>query len=203
MQGRGRRRRRWVSNERLEFLGDRVLGLAVAERLIRHFPDDPEGALSVRHSALVSEVVLAEMAREIGLGEALRLAPGQVNLDRNAPALLADALEAVIAAVYLDAGWLVAAALVGRLIEPRLEAVTLPPKDPKSALQELLQGHGRPLPVYEVVRVEGPDHRPSFRVRASLKGSEVAESAEAASKRAAERAAAARLIERLLADGLP
>ncbi|HEX6143826.1 MAG TPA: ribonuclease III [Geminicoccaceae bacterium] len=200
VQGRGRSRRRPLSNERLEFLGDRVLGLAVAESLMRRFPDDPEGALSARHSVLVSEVTLARVARGIDLGPALEVAPGQTNLDRDAPALLANALEAVIAAVYLDAGWPAAAAVVGRLLEGQIAAVTLPPKDPKSMLQERLQGEGLPLPRYEVVKVEGPDHAPSFEVRASLQGTEVSASAAAPSKRAAEQAAAARLIERL--DGL-
>lgn len=202
VQGR-RRPRRGQSNERLEFLGDRVLGLAVAERLVRRFPKEPEGALSARHSTLVSEPTLAEVARTIDLGAALELAPGQTNLDPDAPALLADALEAVIAAVYLDAGWSAASELVGRLMEPRLKTVALPPKDPKSALQELLQGHGWPRPVYEVMKVEGPDHAPSFQVRVSLEGSATAASAEASSKRAAEQAAAAHLIARLQAEGLP
>jgi ribonuclease-3 len=203
VQGRGRRRRRHVSNERLEFLGDRVLGLVVAERLVRTFPDEAEGALSARHSALVSEPTLAALAREIDLGQALQVAPGQSNLDPDAPALLADALEAVFAAVYLDGGWEAASEVVGRLIAPRVVSGALPPKDPKSALQEMLQGQGRPLPVYRVLQVEGPDHAPSFRVLAAVEGSDLSASAEASSKRAAERAAAARLIKRLEAEGLP
>ena len=203
VQGHGRRHRLGLSNERLEFLGDRVLGLAVAERLIRRFPDDPEGALSARHSVLVSEVTLAEVARGIDLGTALEIAPGQSNLDRDAPALLADALEAVIAAAYLDAGWEAASSIVGRLLEPRIEHVALPPRDAQSTLQERLQGRGQPLPRYEVLRVEGPDHKPSFEVRASLVGSGVSASARAPSKRAAEQAAAALLIERLDAAARP
>jgi ribonuclease-3 len=196
VRGRGRRPARPASNERLEFLGDRVLGLAVADSLIRRFPSEPEGALTPRLGALVSEPTLAEVARELDLGTVLEVAPGQSNLDRDAPALLADALEAVLAAVYLDAGFAAAANVVERLFAGRIATALAPPKDAKSTLQEWAQGQARPLPVYEVVRIDGPAHAPTFEVRAAL-GDERQATAVAGSKRAAEQAAAALLLEEI------
>jgi ribonuclease-3 len=190
--GPGRRVRR--TNERLEFLGDRVVGLAVAELLIRRYPHDPEGALSPRLSVLVSEPTLADVARKLGLGSWLEVAKGEETAGgRQRPAILADALEALIGAVYLDAGWEVAAALVRRCIEPRLETMALPPRDAKTTLQEWTQSRGLGLPDYRVTGTSGPAHAPTFEVAVSLAGHGCA-TATGGSKRAAEQAAAEQLL---------
>lgn len=195
--GRGRR-----TSERLEFLGDRVVGLAVAELLFRRYPHEPEGALSPRLSLLVSEPVLAEVARELGLGRWLKVARSEEEAGgRERPAILADALEALIGAVYLDGGWEAAAGIARRWLEPRMETMAVPPRDAKSRLQEWTQGRGLGLPHYRVVDVGGPAHAPRFEVEAS-----VAEfppvNATAGSKQAAEQAAAEQLLSALEAgDG--
>jgi ribonuclease III len=196
---RGRRSQR--SNERLEFLGDRVLALAVAESLLRRYPHEPEGALSPRLSLLVSEPVLAEVARELGLGRQLKVARSEEEAGgRERPAILADALEALIGAVYLDGGWEAAAGIVRRWLGPRLETMAVPPRDAKSRLQEWTQGRGLGLPRYRVVEVGGPAHAPRFEVAAS-----VAElppvNAVAGSKQAAEQAAAEQLLAALESAG--
>jgi ribonuclease III len=192
-----RQRRR--TNERLEFLGDRVVGLAVAELLIRRYPDEPEGALSPRLSALVSEPTLAHAARELGLGAWLEVARSEEAAGgRERPAILADALEALIGAVYLDAGWDAAAGLVRRWIEPRLETMALPPRDAKTTLQEWTQSRGLGLPAYRVTATSGPAHAPTFEVAVSLADVGSA-TATGGSKRAAEQAAAEQLLARLRA----
>lgn len=194
--GRLRRRAR-RTNERLEFLGDRVLGLAVAELLIHRYPDDDEGALSPRLSVLVSEPVLAEVARALDLGSALTVARSEEEGGGRAkPAILADALEAVIGAIFLDGGWPAASEVVRRQFEPRLSTMLVPPRDAKSSLQEWTQARGLGLPVYEVLRAEGPPHAPTFEVAVRVPAHEPV-TARAASKRAAEQAAAEALIARL------
>jgi ribonuclease III len=195
--GRGRR-----TSERLEFLGDRVVGLAVAELLFRRYPHEPEGALSPRLSVLVSEPVLAEVARELGLGRWLKVARSEEEAGgRERPAILADALEALIGAVHLDGGWEAAAGIVRRCVEPRLETMAVPPRDAKSRLQEWAQGRGLALPDYRVVEVGGPAHAPRFEVVVSVAGLPPAR-AVGGSKRAAEQAAAEQLLAALeAADG--
>ncbi len=196
----GARRR---SNERLEFLGDRVLGLALARLLIERFPDDPEGALGRRLAHLASREVLAEIARELELGRHLRLSRGEEESGgRDNPTILADALEAVLGAVFLDGGFEPAEALVRRLFAARVEALTAPPRDPKTALQEWAQGHGLPLPRYHLLEREGPPHAPRFRVEVRVQGLPP-ETAEGGSKRAAERAAAEKLLQRITTAETP
>ena len=193
----GRKPRR--ANERLEFLGDRVVGLAVAELLIRRYPDEPEGALSPRLSGLVSQPALAEAARELGLGAWLEVAPSEEEAGgRERPAILADALEALMGAVYLDGGWEAAAAIVRRCVEPRLGIMAGPPRDAKTALQEWTQSRGLGLPEYRVTSTSGPAHAPTFEVAASLADLASA-TATGGSKRAAEQAAAEQLLARLRA----
>jgi ribonuclease-3 len=194
----GRRRAHGASPyERLEFLGDRVVGLAVAEMLWRRFPDEPEGDLSRRFTALVSQEPMAEIARELGLDTALILCAGtEKDNGRSNPSILADACEATIGALFADAGFATARALVETLWTPRIEKAVAPPRDAKTALQEWAQGRGLPLPAYDVVAQEGPSHAPTFRVRVSVKDTG-AEEAEGASKRHAERAAAERLLSRI------
>ena len=197
------KRQRRRTNERLEFLGDRVVGLAVAELLIRRYPDEPEGALSSRLSGLVSERALAEAARELDLGAWLEVARSEEEAGgRERPAILADALEAVLGAVYLDGGWEAAAALVRRRVEPRLETMVGPPRDAKTALQEWTQSRGLGLPEYRVTRTSGPAHAPTFEIAASL-GDLASATATGGSKRAAEQAAAEQLLARLSAGSEP
>lgn len=180
--------------ERLEFLGDRVVGLAVAEMLWRRFPDEPEGDLSRRFTALVSQEPMAEIALELGLDTALILCAGtEKDNGRSNPSILADACEAVIGAVFADGGFAPARSLVERLWSDRLARTVQPPRDAKTALQEWAQGRGLPLPEYTVVSQEGPSHAPVFRIRVTVAEAGSAE-AEGASKRNAERAAAATLL---------
>jgi ribonuclease III len=184
------------TNERLEFLGDRVLGLVIATLLLDRFPRDSEGPLTRRHAALVRRETLAEIAGELDLGAWLDLARSEEAGGRTKPAILADALEALIGALYLDAGLAAAEGFIARHWTERLRTTTAPPRDAKSALQEWAQARGLPLPVYEVVESGGPAHAPAFVVRARLADGPGA-SAAAASKRAAEQAAAALLLASL------
>lgn len=186
-----------ANNERLEFLGDRVLGLCIAALLYGRFPDESEGALAKRHTALVQQAALAAIARDIGLPDAVRLSDAERGAGgARKDAILADALEALIAAVFVDGGFAAAEAVVTRLFTPYLESFGTPPEDPKTQLQEWAQAKGLPLPVYEVTGQTGPDHAPLFRVAVSVEGL-AAEEAEAQNKRAAEKIAAARLLEKI------
>jgi ribonuclease III len=186
--------------ERLEFLGDRVLGLVVADLLWRRFESEPEGPLTQRHAQLVRRETLARIARDLGLDRHLVLSPAERAAGAaNNPAILADACEAVIAAVYLDGGFAAAYTFVARLWAPLIDAMKLPPRDPKTRLQEWAQGRGLPLPEYRLVAASGPDHAPQFTVAVRVAGRPEA-SDTAASKRAAESGAAAALLEQLHDD---
>jgi ribonuclease-3 len=184
-------------NQRLEFLGDRVLGLVMAEALLGADRKASEGQLAPRYNALVRKEACADVAREIGLGEALKLGRSeQMSGGRRKMALLGDAMEAVIAAVYLDAGFEVAQALILRLWGDRIGAVEEDAKDAKTALQEWAQGRGLPPPDYVVIDRAGPDHAPVFTIEARLGSGESAQ-ATAKAKRQAEQAAAKALLARL------
>jgi ribonuclease III len=186
--------------ERLEFLGDRVLGLVIADLLWHRFEHEPEGDLTSRLGDLVRRDTLARVALEIGLDRHLRLSPTEAaaGAARN-PAILADVCEAVIAAVYLDGGYDAAFAFVERFWEPLIAEMTAPPRPPKTALQEWAQGRGLALPAYEVVATSGPAHALHFTVLARV--GDIAEATgTASSKRAAETAAAAALLEQLKLD---
>jgi len=186
-----------ADNQRLEFLGDRVLGLVVAEALMERDRSAAEGDLAPRLNALVRKETLAEVGREAGLGEALRLGRSEMlGGGRRKTAALADAMEAVIAAVYLDAGLDAARALVRRLWGARIAEARGVGPDAKTALQEWAQGRGLAPPVYEVVERAGPAHAPRFTIAARLETGEAA-SAEAGSKRQAEQDAAGALLARL------
>jgi ribonuclease-3 len=188
------------SYERLEFLGDRVLGLIVADLLMVRFPQEPEGALALRHAELVRRETLAEVAAEIGLDDYLRLAKGEEAAgERQNPALLANACEAVIAALYLDGGLAVAWAFVERLWGVRLEADARPPQDAKTALQEWAQGRALGLPKYREVGRQGPAHEPHFTLEVAV-GDRQPARGEGRSKRLAEQAAAARLLAQVRGD---
>jgi len=195
--GHGRAPRCATPYERLEFLGDRVLGLAVADMLFNAFPNEPEGALARRHAALVRREALARVAADIGIGKALALSKGEEEAGGRAnPALLADACEAVIGALYADAGFDVAATFVRTLLRPLMDETAAPPKDAKTTLQEWAQGRGDPLPIYTTLGVEGPPHDPVFLVSVEVAGREAA-TGRGPSKRAAEQAAATRMLDRV------
>ncbi|WP_291299173.1 ribonuclease III [Elioraea sp.] len=186
-----------ASNERLEFVGDRVLGLIVAEWLIARFPEEREGALGRRLGHLVAEPSLAEVAVRIGLGPLLAVAPSDDRAGvRERRAVLADAVEAVIGALYLDGGLDAARGFIHRAFEGTVAAAAgEAPRDPKSALQEWTMARGLGLPEYRVIATTGPAHAPSFRVQVECAG-RVAE-AEAGVKQSAEKAAAAALLAAL------
>jgi ribonuclease-3 len=184
------------SNERLEFVGDRVLGLLVAEWLAERFPREQEGELGRRLAQLVSQPVLAGVAEAIGLGAALSVAPGEARAGvKRRATVLADALEAAIGALYLDGGLDKARAFVRRSWEDAMTAQAAPPKDAKTGLQEWAQARGLPLPSYEIASRAGPPHAPVFAITVSLAGAEGL--GTAGSKRAAEQAAAADLLSKL------
>ena len=185
-------------NQRLEFLGDRVLNLVVAEALFARHPDAAEGALAPRYNALVRKETCAEIAQEIDLGRHLRLDRAESRGGgRRRATILADAMEAVIAAVWLDGGPEAARAVVLRLWGPRIaEQGPAAPQDAKTALHEWAMARGLPPPRYEIVDRRGPDHAPRFTVQART-GDGAAETAEADSKRRAEQAAAAALLARI------
>ena len=184
--------------ERLEFLGDRVLGLVIAEKLYELFPDSREGDLAKRHAALVNRDACREVALEIGLDKHLRLANNEEAGHETHKNLvtLSDAMEAVIGAMYLDGGLEVARAFIHRYWQKPAMHAEAAPDDPKTALQEWAQGHGLPLPSYKVLENSGPAHAPKFVVEVTVKGHTPAQ-AEGASKRAAEKAAAELLLKQV------
>lgn len=183
--------------QRLEFLGDRVLALVVAQMLIERFPDESEGHLARRLNELVRYETCADVAREIGLGSSLILGAGEARSGgEDKPAILGDACEAVIGAIYRDAGFDAARNFVQRLWSQRLENTANPPRDAKTALQEWAQGRGLPTPHYQVIERSGADHAPAFIISVAVAGKGEAEG-RGGSKRAAEREAAEALLARL------
>lgn len=187
--------------QRLEFLGDRVLGLIVAEALLAAYPEEAEGDLAPRFNALVRRETLAEVAAELDLGAYLHLGRSEATGGgRRKKAILADAMEAVIAALWLDGGMTAARDFVLGRWQARIEAPAAAPMDAKTRLQEWAQGRGLALPGYAVAAREGPDHAPRFTVTARLETGETA-SGTASSKKQAEQAAAAALLARLGVPG--
>ncbi len=188
-------------NQRLEFLGDRVLGLIVAEALLAAYPGDPEGALALRFNALVRRETLAEIAAEIGLGEYLRLGRSEATGGgRKKKAILADAMEAVIAALFIDGGMTAAQSFILSRWQERIAAQDEAPMDDKTRLQEWAQGRAMPPPAYTVTGREGPDHAPRFTIEARLESGETT-AGQASSKKQAEQVAAAALLARLGVTG--
>ncbi|MDJ1008899.1 MAG: ribonuclease III [Paracoccaceae bacterium] len=189
-------------NQRLEFLGDRVLGLVIAEALLAADAGAAEGALAPRLNALVRKETCADIAREIDLGAVLRLGRSEtMSGGRRKTALLGDAMEAVIAAVYLDGGYSAAQAMVLRLWGNRIATVEADARDPKTALQEWAQARGEAPPAYVEIAREGPDHAPRFTIEVRLENGRKA-AAAAPSKRAAEQAAARALLSEVGAGNL-
>lgn len=186
-----------ADNQRLEFLGDRVLGLVMAEALLTADTSAAEGQLAPRFNALVRKETCADVARDHGLGDVLKLGRSEmISGGRRKEALLGDAMEAVIAAVYLDAGFDAARELILRLWGPRIGAVEADARDAKTSLQEWAQGRGMAPPSYDEAAREGPDHQPIFTVRVTLADGNT-EEARAGSKRQAEQMAARALLARI------
>lgn len=187
-------------NERLEFLGDGLLNCAVATLLYDKFPQLPEGDLSRLRAALVNQASLSRVASELGLGDRLRLGEGELKSGGfRRPSILADAVEALLAAVYLDAGFEAVRTVVAKMLGDRLERKEDLPvaKDPKTALQEYLQGKRLALPRYAVQRTEGEAHDQTFTVECRVDDLGLAATGRGASRRAAEQAAAEGLLEQV------
>ena len=189
------------NNERLEFLGDGLVNLLVAELLYEVFPRADEGELTRLRARLVSEPALAAVARDLDLGHHLHLGPGELKSGGfRRDSILADALEALIAAIYLDGGWQSCREIVRRLIAPRIaDAAQAQDKDPKTRLQEWLQARGLPLPEYELVGSSGADHAKVFAVNCSIAAFDLHCAGHGSSRRAAEQAAAADALARVAA----
>lgn len=184
-------------NQRLEFLGDRVLGLVMSEALLKADTSATEGQLAPRFNALVRKEACAEVARDIDLGAALKLGRSEMlSGGRRKQALLGDAMEAVIAAVYEDAGFETAKALILRLWGDRVTRVESDARDAKTSLQEWAQARGLQPPKYDLIARSGPDHAPVFTIAARLETGESAD-ATAGSKRMAEQAAAKAMLDKL------
>jgi len=189
-----------VNNERLEFLGDAVLSLITAQYLFERFPDADEGTLSRLRARVVSGEFLARQAAAAGLGELLSLGPGELKSGGfRRESILADALEALCGALYLDGGLEAARSGVLRWLGGGLppEATHEELKDPKTRLQELLQARGLPLPRYSIESVEGELHAQQFRVRCEVEALAACAAGSGSSRRRAEQAAAARVLEQL------
>ncbi|MCF3973047.1 ribonuclease III [Paracoccus salsus] len=185
-------------NQRLEFLGDRILGLVMAEALFHADLSASEGQLAPRYNALVKGETCAALARQIGLGEVLKLGRSEMmSGGRRKEALLADAIEAVIAAVYLDAGFEAARRVILRLWQDRLDSLEDDPRDAKTALQEWAQANGMPPPVYDQTARSGPDHAPVFHITARIEDGREAQASGAGTKRSIEQEAARALLDRL------
>jgi ribonuclease-3 len=189
-------RNRASSYQRLEFLGDHVLGLVISDMLFRTYPKADEGELSRRLADLVRKETCAEIAATVDLGPAIRLGSSEANAGaRKRPAILADVCEAVIGAVYVDGGYKAAEDLIERLWQVRMSATAQPLRDPKTVLQEWAQARGLPTPTYREVARSGPDHSPEFRVAVQLPAFAPAEGM-GRSKRTAEQNAAAAMLAR-------
>lgn len=191
-----------INNERLEFLGDSILGYLIADKLLKLFVTAPEGSLSLMRSSLVNQVSLASIARELDLGKCLRLGAGEKKTGGDRESILADALEALIAAVYLDSGIENCSEVVEALFRSRLEKdLTIDqPKDSKTLLQEFSQANGSRLPNYKVVRIEGEAHKQVFHVQCSVDSSINIETGTGTSKRSAEQSAAKKMLEKIEGD---
>jgi len=188
------------NNERLEFLGDAVLSAVIADAVYHRYPDTAEGDLSRLRATLVRKETLAGLARELGLGERLTLGSGEMKSGgHRRESILADAMEAVFGAVFLDGGWEPCRALILRLYEERLRNLPHPEalKDPKTRLQEFLQARGLPLPEYRVVEEGGEPHARTFRVGCAVSGLNEEIRASGTSRRKAEQAAAQTALARL------
>lgn len=186
-----------TNNERLEFLGDRVLNLIIAHALFAAFPDEAEGALAKRHAGLVQGRMLIQIANEMAFGDFLILSDSErASGGAQNENILSDAVEAVIGAIYLDGGYDPAQKLVLRLWGTRVHTINETHADPKTELQEWVQGKGWPLPDYEISGRSGPDHAPTFEITLQVRGQD-AVTASGPSRRAAEKEAARIMLDQL------
>lgn len=193
-----------LNNERLEFLGDSVLNLAIADQLYQRYPKLPEGDLSRLRASLVKESTLAEIAVALNIGDSLQLGEGELkSAGWRRPSVLADAMEAIIGAAYIDGGFAASQQLVGRLYAERLDK--LDPKtvgkDAKSLLQEYLQAQKADVPEYTVLATEGEAHCQTFRVECHVRKFQLKTQGEGSSRRAAEQLAAQTAYEQLMRQG--
>lgn len=183
--------------ERMEFVGDRVVNLLIADMLYHAYPDETEGDMARRHTALVRGETLAGAARDTGLAQYVRLSQseaGSGGYDNDH--ILADIVESVTAALYLDGGLDIARAFIVKALRAQMAAMTAPPLDPKTALQEWSQAKAIGLPVYDEISREGPDHAPTFTVEVSLPGHSP-QLGKGASKRVAEKEAAEKMLKEI------
>ncbi|WP_419226690.1 ribonuclease III [Alteromonas sp. OM2203] len=187
-------------NERLEFLGDAILGMIVGETLFKRFPAVPEGKLTRMRSTLVKGETLAELAKEASVGELLNLGPGELKSGgHRRSSILADAVEAILGAIYLDSGMDEVRCVIDRLWESRINKLdpNAHPKDSKTRLQEFLQGRKQSLPTYEVLSISGKDHAQTFEVSCKVESLSEAVVASGNSRRKAEQEAARLTLEKL------
>ncbi len=187
-------------NERLEFLGDSILSLVIAETLYHRFPDVSEGDMSRMRATLVREKTLAELAREFDLGEYLILGPGELKSGGyRRESILADTVEAIIGSIYLDSDMERIRTLLLQWYASRLDEIRpgADQKDPKTRLQEFLQGRRRPLPSYAVIKVKGEAHNQEFTVQCDIEGMEAPVIGVGSSRRKAEQSAAEKALEQL------
>jgi ribonuclease-3 len=192
-----------VNYERLEFLGDAVLGMLVAEMLCALFPDEREGMLAKRHSWLVKGETLTKIGASIGIGEALQMTTGEAQTGgRTTASNLEDAMEALIGAIYLDGGLTPAKAFISRYWNSLATEGGEPPKDPKTDLQEWVQGQGFPLPQYQVVASDGPDHAPIFTIALTVKKHKTLQ-AQGSTRKKAEKKAAQLFMEQVKSESEP
>ncbi|GAB4140075.1 MAG: ribonuclease III [Sphingomonadales bacterium] len=183
------------SYQRLEFLGDRVLGVVIAHWLYQHFPAEPEGKLATRFTSLVRRETLADVGREIDLARQINLAAGaREEGAQHKDSVLADVCEALVGALYLDGGLAVAEAFIRRHWAQRIDADTGPRKDAKTRLQEWVQGRGLPAPTYEEVARSGPAHAPHFIVEAVVEGMAPSRGEGSTKREAQQQAAEAMLV---------
>ncbi len=190
-------------NERLEFLGDAILGMVIAKALYQCFPKQPEGKLTRMRSSLVKGDTLAEVAREFELGELLLLGPGELKSGGfRRDSILADAVEAIIGAIYLEAGMVKCEAVILEWFASRLKALDpeAVSKDDKTRLQEYLQSNKHPLPLYEVTEIKGKSHDQTFYVECIVEGLNKAVLGKGNSRRRAEQKAAKQAFEKLIND---
>ena len=195
-----------ANNERLEFLGDAVLNLLIADRLYQGFPEATEGELSRLRARLVSREPLAEIAASLGLGETLQLGSGELRSGGfRRQSILADALEALLGAIFLDGGLQAVEPLITRLFAERIAALPSPEalKDPKTRLQEYLQSRSLTLPRYLILGIEGEDHAQMFKVSCEVPGLSLRVEGGGSSRRRAEQQAAARMLEAIEAQRTP
>jgi ribonuclease-3 len=181
------------SYERMEFLGDRILSFVIADMLFAAFPEDKEGALAKRHSTLVKQGALEEVAKKLELSAHVKFARS-ASQSEPSPSILADVVEALIAALYLDAGFAAADKFIRDHWQPLIHSFNLPPEDAKSSLQEWAQARALPLPVYKVLEQSGPDHKPLFVVEVSV-GGHPSQTAQSHSKQSAQKLAAEQLLD--------